>query len=50
MADKKKSHGEKALRAYENQDFINSPDGRLIRIIAEMQEPQHRFRRRIRDS
>ena len=51
MADKKKSHGEKALRAYENQDFINSPDGRLIRIIAEMQEPQHRFRREgIRDS
>ncbi|MCM8538188.1 MAG: LOG family protein [Lentisphaeraceae bacterium] len=51
MANTKKPHGEKALRAYENQGFISSPDGRLIRIIAEMQEPQHRFRReRIRDS
>ena len=51
MKKKNKLHGEKAQRAYENQEFIGSPDGRLIRIIAEMQEPQHRFRReRIRDS
>lgn len=51
MADAGKNHGQKALRAYENQEFIGSPDGRLIRIIAEMQEPHHRFRReRIRDS
>ncbi|MCH2206758.1 MAG: TIGR00730 family Rossman fold protein [Lentisphaerales bacterium] len=51
MSGQNKAHGEKAPRAYENQNFISSPDGRLIRIIAEMQEPQHRFRReRIRDS
>lgn len=44
-------HGKKALKAYENSEFIESPDGRLIRIIAEMMEPMHRFRReRIRDS
>jgi len=44
-------HGKKAPKAYENSEFIESPDGRLIRIIAEMMEPMHRFRReRIRDS
>ena len=44
-------HGKKAPKAYENEEFIESPDGRLIRIIAEMMEPMHRFRReRIRDS
>ena len=49
MADKK--HGKKSPKAYENMDFIGSPDGRLIRIMAEMMEPMHRFRReRIRDS
>jgi uncharacterized protein (TIGR00730 family) len=37
--------------AYENQDFINSPDGRMMRIMAEYYEPQARFRReRIQDT
>ncbi len=31
--------------AYENQTFINSPDGRILRILAEYQEPLARFRR-----
>ena len=31
--------------AYENQPFINSPDGRILRILAEYQEPLARFRR-----
>jgi uncharacterized protein (TIGR00730 family) len=48
---KNKKHGVKAPKAYENDDFIGSPDGRIIRIMAEMLEPMHRFRReRIRDS
>ena len=37
--------------AYENTDFLNSPDGRLFRIMAEYQEPMARFRReRIQDT
>ncbi len=31
--------------AYENQAFLNSPDGRVLRILAEYQEPLSRFRR-----
>jgi uncharacterized protein (TIGR00730 family) len=31
--------------AYENHQFINSPDGRILRILAEYQEPLSRFRR-----
>jgi uncharacterized protein (TIGR00730 family) len=31
--------------AYQNQTFINSPDGRILRILAEYQEPLSRFRR-----
>ncbi|MFY9977523.1 MAG: TIGR00730 family Rossman fold protein [Candidatus Sulfotelmatobacter sp.] len=31
--------------AYENETFINSPDGRILRILAEYQEPLVRFRR-----
>jgi uncharacterized protein (TIGR00730 family) len=30
--------------AYENSSFLNSPDGRLIRIVAEYMEPLARFR------
>jgi hypothetical protein len=30
--------------AYENQVFLNSPDGRLIRIVSEFMEPLARFR------
>ena len=37
--------------AYENPEFLNSPDGRLLRIMAEYQEPMVRFRReRIQDT
>jgi len=43
--------GHKPQKAYENDAFMNSSDGRLLRIMAEMLEPQHRFRRqKIRDS
>jgi uncharacterized protein (TIGR00730 family) len=31
--------------AYENPSFLNSPDGRILRIMAEYQEPLARFRR-----
>src|ERR1700675_3439415 len=31
--------------AYENPQFINSPDGRILRILPEYQEPLSRFRR-----
>ena len=42
---------ESAPLAYENPAFLNSPDGRLIRIMAEYAEPLARFRReRIRDT
>jgi uncharacterized protein (TIGR00730 family) len=37
--------------AYENDEFIGSPDGRLLRIMAEYSEPMARFRReRIQDT
>ena len=36
---------EKAPLAYENPGFLNSADGRLIRIVAEYMEPLARFRR-----
>jgi uncharacterized protein (TIGR00730 family) len=52
MADE---HGPDALTsaplAYENSEFLESPDGRLIRIISEYVEPMARFRReRIQDT
>jgi len=31
--------------AYENQSFVNSPDGRILRILSEYMEPLARFRR-----
>jgi uncharacterized protein (TIGR00730 family) len=31
--------------AYENPAFLNSPDGRILRILSEYQEPLSRFRR-----
>src|ERR1700734_2813204 len=31
--------------AYQNETFLNSPDGRVLRILAEYQEPLARFRR-----
>ena len=37
--------------AYENPAFLNSPDGRIVRILSEYSEPLARFRReRIRDT
>ncbi|HEV2465367.1 MAG TPA: TIGR00730 family Rossman fold protein [Acidobacteriaceae bacterium] len=42
---------ESAPLAYENSTFINSPDGRILRILSEYSEPLARFRReRIRDT
>jgi uncharacterized protein (TIGR00730 family) len=51
MARKSPAPLESAPLAYENQEFLNSPDGRLLRIVAEYQEPMTRFRReRIQDT
>src|ERR1700741_4283512 len=37
--------------AYQNEPFLNSPDGRIIRILSEYSEPLSRFRReRIQDT
>ena len=37
--------------AYENKKFLNGPDGRILRILAEYQEPLAKFRReRIQDT
>ncbi|MGA9508378.1 MAG: TIGR00730 family Rossman fold protein [Candidatus Sulfotelmatobacter sp.] len=41
MTDKLKP----APLAYENEPFLSSPDGRVLRILAEYQEPLSRFRR-----
>ena len=42
---------EQAPLAYENAEFLSSPDGRMLRILAEYQEPMARFRReRIQDT
>ncbi len=41
MTDKLQS----APVAYQNEPFLNSPDGRILRILSEYQEPLARFRR-----
>ncbi|MGA8528424.1 MAG: lysine decarboxylase, partial [Acidobacteriaceae bacterium] len=42
---------ESASLAYENETFLNSPEGRSIRILSEYSEPLARFRReRIQDT
>ena len=42
---------ERAPLAYENQEFVNSPDGRIMRILAEYAEPMARFQQqRIEDT
>ena len=38
-------HLKSALVAYQNAPFLDSPDGRILRILAEYQEPLARFRR-----
>jgi uncharacterized protein (TIGR00730 family) len=49
--DIKPAHLDRAPLAYENPAFLNSADGRLIRILAEYTEPLARFRReRIQDT
>src|SRR5262252_10024801 len=34
-----------ATLAYQNEPFINSPDGRILRVLSEYVEPLSRFRR-----
>ena len=36
---------DRAPLAYENPEFLNSPDGRIVRILSEYNEPLARFRR-----
>jgi uncharacterized protein (TIGR00730 family) len=44
-------HLPKPSKAYKNLDFLNSPDARAIRMLAEFIEPQRRFRSQgIRDT
>ena len=53
MPDKQNGHppSHRASLAYENKKFLNGPDGRILRILAEYQEPLSRFRReRIQDT
>jgi uncharacterized protein (TIGR00730 family) len=51
MSRKNPAPLEPAPLAYENAEFLNSPDGRLLRMMAEYQEPMARFRReRIQDT
>src|ERR1700757_3802787 len=50
MANSKKSNAQEpellpAPLAYLNPEFLNSPDGRILRILSEYQEPLSRFRR-----
>ena len=43
--------GQRVPLAYENKRFLESPDGRILRILSEYQEPLARFRReRIQDT
>lgn len=37
--------GKRAPLAYQNEPFLNSPDGRVLRILSEYAEPLARFRR-----
>ncbi len=51
MAQEDKPTLAKAPLAYENPAFLNSPEGRALRILAEYSEPLARFRReRIQDT
>ncbi len=43
--DKNPDDGKIAPLAYENPQFLNSPDGRILRIMSEYVEPLARFRR-----
>lgn len=50
--DDAKSHpNQRAPLAYQNKTFLDGPDGRILRILAEYQEPLSKFRReRIQDT
>jgi uncharacterized protein (TIGR00730 family) len=51
MSRPKPERLERAPLAYENSEFLNSPDGRMFRMMAEYSEPMARFRRqRIEDT
>jgi uncharacterized protein (TIGR00730 family) len=56
MTDKEKDEpqphpNQRVPLAYENKKFLNGPDGRILRILAEYQEPLSKFRReRIQDT
>ena len=51
MSRPKPERLDSAPLAYENSDFINSPEGRIFRMMAEYSEPMARFRRqRIEDT
>lgn len=39
-----KNHLRKPPKAYKDQEFLNSPDARMVRMISEFLEPQWRFR------
>jgi len=44
-------HPYQPVKAYKNLNFLNSADGRVIRMISEYQEPRQRFRRnKIKDT
>ncbi|HSW36238.1 MAG TPA: hypothetical protein VLH18_06515, partial [Candidatus Limnocylindrales bacterium] len=38
------SRTNKAEKAYANPDFLNSSDGRILRIMSEFVEPMYRFK------
>src|SRR5512142_2526819 len=47
----KKRNLPKAPKAYHDLEFLNSPDARVIRMLAEFLEPQRRFRQeKVRDT
>lgn len=46
-----KRHAPKPPKAYKDLEFLNSPDARIVRMVAEFLEPQRRFRQaRIKDT
>ena len=51
MPNLAENHGKRRPVAYLNEEFLNTPDARVIRILAEFLEPLSHFRRaRIRDT
>jgi hypothetical protein len=51
MGETKAPHGERRPVAYTNEQFLNSPDARALRILAEFLEPLAHFRReKVRDT